>query len=146
MANSKSSISPRIIRLLLAGYLIVLLLMQLFSFDDFPGVIAGAGVIGVWAYIVAISLVVSELLALPALMSMKLSKKMINASTFFGGLALAFLTILEILSQFSEHSIMFGALFVLPSGLWTLFLLISLWILYFWGVSTDTKWYQKLNK
>ena len=74
MTQAQEFTNARAARLLLAGYIIILLLLQLFSFDAFPAMLVGIGLDGVWSYIAAIALVVVELLALPFLLQMKLLK------------------------------------------------------------------------
>ncbi len=129
--------NARAARLLLAGYIIILLLLQLFSFDVFPAMLAGIGLDGTWSYVVAIALVVVELLALPFLLHMKLSKKFLNISMISGSVALLALSILEVWAFTAGQSVLFGATFDLPGGSWSILLLLALWLLFAWGAWND---------
>ena len=133
MTQAHELTNARAARLLLAGYIIILLLLQLFSFDAFPAMLAGIGLDGVWSYIAAIALVVVELLALPFLLQMKLSKKFLNVSMISGGVALLVLSILEVWAFTTGQSVLFGATFDLPGGSWSILLLLALWLLFAWG-------------
>ena len=133
MTQAQEFTNARAARLLLAGYIIILLLLQLFSFDVFPAMLAGIGLDGVWSYIAAIALVVVELLALPFLLQMKLSKKFLNVSMISGGVALLVLSILEVWAFTAGQSVLFGATFDLPGGSWSILLLLALWLLFAWG-------------
>ena len=137
MTQAHELTNARAARLLLAGYIIILLLLQLFSFDAFPAMLAGIGLDGTWSYIAAIALVVVELLALPFLLQMKLSKKFLNVSMISGGVALLVLSILEVWAFTTGQSVLFGATFDLPGGSWSILLLLALWLLFAWGVWND---------
>lgn len=121
-------------KILLAGYILVLLLLQLFSFDTFPAMLMGIGLGSAVSYVVAIALVVIELLSLPFLLQMKLPKKIFLASMISGGLALLTLSVLEVVAFLDGLSVIFGATFELPGGVWSLLLLLALWLLFAWGV------------
>ena len=128
--KAESIEASRAVRLLLAAYVLVLLLTQLFTFDKFPELLAVSGVGAGWAVL----LVVVELLALPFLLGMKLPMSVVRASVGFGATALTLLSVLEWVAYSHGASILFGATFELPGGMWAIFFLAALWILFFWGI------------
>ena len=135
----------RTVRLVLAVFLLFMLLGQLFTFEEFPGLLVGLD--GFWARVAAIALVAAELLALPILIDIKMSamlKKMSLASVFA---ALILLSVLEVMAYFGNTSMLFGATFNLPGGEWSLTFLAGLWVLAVWGVM-DRGWirWRKLIK
>lgn len=126
--------TPQAMRLVLAGYLLVLLVLQLFTFEQFPELVATAGVGGVYSYIVAIALVVVELMALPYLISMKVPTRLQKLSLVSLILAMVGLSVLEVSAYLSGQTVVFGATFGLPGGSWSLLFMAALWVLAFWGV------------
>ena len=60
--------SSRTARIFMALYIVLLLLLQLFTFDKFPDLLAKLGVSSGWAVL----LIILELLSLPFLLDMKL--------------------------------------------------------------------------
>lgn len=116
----------------LAGYFVVMLLLQLFAFDEFPSLIAGFGAVQWLAVALAIILVVTELLAIPALIRMRLPRRMELMSRVMVFKALAVLTGLEVWAFLNGSSLLFGAKFDIPGGSWSLLLLAALWILAIW--------------
>ena len=120
-------------RLILAGYMVAFLLLQLFAFEAFPGLLATVGLQGTWSSVVAIALVLVELLALPFLLGMKLPARALTVSKLCGGGALLGLTVLELYGWMAGVSVLFGATLMLPGGSWSLMLLLALWLLYIWG-------------
>jgi len=127
--------SPLIARHVLAGLLLMLLLLQLFTFESFPQLIsANTGLSEVLSRVVAVGLVVAELLALPALLVMKTSKKLETASMVCLSLSLLALTCLTIANLAKGYqAVIWGATFELPSGYWLVSFLLILWILFGWG-------------
>ena len=134
MARVEETSYVRGAKMLLAGYLIVFMLLQLFSFETFPAQLANIGVPGEWSYVVAIALVVLELLSLPYLLGMKLSRTMRHTSKIVCGMALFALTVLEFMGAMAGVSVLLGATFVLPGGAWSITLMLALWMLFVWGV------------
>ena len=126
--------SLRAVRFLLAGYVLLFLLLQLFTFEKFPALLESAGVAGGWSHGVAIGLVVVELLALPYLLQMKLPGRVRRASLVSGVVAMLTLTVLEVIAFTHEQTVMFGATFGLPGGSWSLLFLAALWTLLAWSV------------
>ena len=120
-------------KLLLAIYVLVFLISQLFTFEKLPALIAGSGLELGWANLAAISLVLLELAALPFLLGMRTSPLISRVSFASVFLALTGLAALEVLSGSSGQSMILGATFDLPGGSWSLSLLAALWILAIWS-------------
>lgn len=120
-----------IVRLIIAGYILVIVLSQLFSFDKFPSMLAGLP--GVMAVVCAIVLVVTEIGALPFLLAMDVSARLRKVSAVMGVVALLLLTLLEGMAFCHGVSMIFGATFDLPGGSWSLLFLAGVWILAIWA-------------
>ena len=119
-----------LIRLVLSLFILIMLLTQLFTFENFPGLMVGIGVAPVVSLLAGSLLVVSELAALPYLLKMSAPSNVIRASKVCGFIILAALSVLEGMAAVNNTtSTLFGATANLPGGLWALFLLSALWIL-----------------
>ena len=133
----------QIVRRIIAGYILVIVLSQLFSFDKFPSMLAGLP--GMLAAVCAIVLVVTEVGALPFLLAMDISARLRKVSAVMGVVALLLLTLLEGMAFCHGVSMIFGATFDLPGGSWSLLFLAGVWILAIWasgfgqGVTTTVK-------
>ena len=125
----------RVVRLVLAAFLLFMLLGQLFTFEDFPSLLVGMN--EVCARAVVILLVVFELLALPFLIDMKVSVTLKKVSVVSVFVALVLLSVLEIAAYLGDVSMLFGATFDLPCGSWSLTFLAGLWVLAVWGVMVN---------
>ena len=125
-------------RLLLSGYLLVFLLCQLFTFEKFPALLESIG-LGAMATAAAIILVVSQLLAMPFLIGLRVPTRVKKASavSVFG--AMLVLTGLEIAAFTVERTVLFGATLDLPGGAWSLCLLAALWALLLWVTFSKSK-------
>lgn len=121
----------QIVRLIVAGYILVIVLSQLFSFDKFPAMLAGLP--SVMAAVCAIVLVVAEVGALPFLLAMDVSARLRKVSAMMGVMALLLLTLLESMAFCHGVSMIFGATFDLPGGSWSLLFLAGVWILAIWA-------------
>ena len=121
----------QIVRLIVAGYILVIVLSQLFSFDKFPSMLAGLP--SVMAAVCAIVLVVAEIGALPFLLAMDISARLRKVSAMMGIVALLLLTLLEGMAFCPGVSMIFGATFDLPGGSWSLLFLAGVWILAIWA-------------
>ena len=119
-----------LIRLVLSLFILIMLLTQLFTFENFPGLMVGIGVAPVVSLLAGSLLVVSELAALPYLLKMSASSNVIRVSKVCGFIILAALSVLEVMAAVNNTtSTLFGATANLPGGLWALFLLSALWVL-----------------
>lgn len=121
----------QIVRRIIAGYILVIVLSQLFSFDKFPSMLAGLP--GMLAAVCAIVLVVTEVGALPFLLAMDISARLRKVSAVVGVVALLLLTLLESMAFCHGVSMIFGATFDLPGGSWSLLFLAGVWILAIWA-------------
>ena len=128
--STEDSATIRSVRLLLAAYIVVLLLAQLFTFEKFPDTLAILDISNGWAVL----LVTLELLALPFLLDITLPKNLRRVSIGMGVAALVLLTALEIMAYEHGVSMLFGATFDLPGGSWSLLLISALWVLFVWSV------------
>ena len=123
-----------LIRLVLGLFILIMLLTQLFTFENFPGLLVGVGVgVGVtpvFSLMAGSLLVMAELAALPYLLKMSASSNVIQASKVCGFIILAALSVLEFMAAVNNTtSTLFGATANLPGGLWALFFLLALWVL-----------------
>ena len=125
--------SSRTARIFMALYIVLLLLLQLFTFDKFPDLLAKLGVSSGWAVL----LIVLELLSLPFLLDMKLPVVYRKISMWIGVATLVLLTALETMAYENNISVMFGATFDLPGGSWSILLIVAMWILFAWGAWND---------
>lgn len=115
-------------RWLTGGILTVITLGQLFGFEELPGAIEGVFTAPLAAWLVAISLVVAEVFALPYLFDLKMSPLFRQTSIAMGWIALFMLFIItssEIASG-QAASMLLGTKLSMPSGLWTVGLVILL--------------------
>lgn len=118
------------IRLVLSIFILIMLLAQLFTFENLPGLLVGAGVAPVVSLLAGSLLVVAELAALPYLLKMSASSNVIRVSKVCGFIILAALSVLESMAAVNNTtSALFGATANLPGGLWALFFLSALWVL-----------------
>ena len=125
----------RVVRLVLAAFLLFMLLGQLFTFEDFPSLLVGVN--EVCARAMVIVLVVVELLALPILIGIKMSVALKKVSVVSVFAALLLLNVLEAVAYLGDASMLFGATFDLPCGCWSLTFLAGLWVLAVWGVAAN---------
>ena len=119
-----------VVRLVVAAIVLGLLLAQLFTFERFPALIGLEKPLAVAA---AVGLVVCETTALPFWLMLRLPTRMVRVSGAAGFLALCILTILEAIAAGQGVSVLFGATFALPSGGWSWWFLLGLWILALWA-------------
>ena len=119
-----------LIRLVLSLFILIMLLTQLFTFENFPGLMVSIGVAPVVSLLAGSLLVVSELAALPYLLKMSAPSNVIRASKVCGFIILAALSVLEFMAAVNNTtSMLFGATANLPGGLWALLFLSALWVL-----------------
>ena len=119
-----------LIRLVLSLFILIMLLTQLFTFENFPGLLVGIGIAPVFSLAVGGLLVVSELATLPYLLKMSASSNVIQANKICGFIILAALSVLEFMAAVNNTtSTLFGATANLPGGLWALLFLSALWVL-----------------
>lgn len=115
--------------LLLAATLLVTVLMQLFAFEKFPGLLQFAGFTEVTAVVLAVALVYMEVLALPWLIGLQARSSVLRLSFCCLIMVLQLLTVLVVFADTRGISILFSILsressmidFVWLGLLWVLF-------------------------
>ena len=115
--------------LLLAATLLVTVLMQLFAFEKFPGLLQFAGFTEVTAVVLAVALVHMEVLALPWLIGLQARSSVLRLSFCCLIMVLQLLTVLVVFADTRGISILFSILsressmidFVWLGLLWVLF-------------------------
>lgn len=115
--------------LLLAATLLVTVLMQLFAFEKFPGLLQLVGFTEVTAVVLAVALVYTEVLALPWLIGLQARASVLRLSFCCLIIALQLLTVLVVFADMRGISILFSVLsqqssmidFVWLGLLWVLF-------------------------
>ena len=116
---------------LIAGLLIMVsLLCQLFTFEKFSAVITSAGISSSLSLSIAIILVVVELMSLPFLIDMNMSKRITLTSRMAGFLSLGIMTVISFLA-FANGSavVIFGATIKNVNNVAAIFLVFVMWIL-----------------
>jgi hypothetical protein len=128
----------RAISLLSAAVITVMVVAQLFSFEDFPAVIASLWLPGgeVMAHIFSAVLVVCEVFMLPFLLSLPLSQLFRVVSMVLGwtaALLWLFLALWENITTYTiPNSGILGATVPLPVGWWSVFYALALASLVAW--------------
>lgn len=117
---------------LIAGLLIIVpLLCQLFTFEKFSAVLTSAGITPYLSLPIAILLVVAELMSLPFLIDMDISKKAILVSRVSGFLSLGIMTIISFLAFANGHAaVIFGATIKNVNNVAAIFLVFVMWSLF----------------
>lgn len=119
----------RWVGLLLAATLLLTVLMQLFAFEKFPGLLQLVGFTEVTAVVLAVALVYTEVLALPWLIGLQARSSVLRLSFCCLIIALQLLTVLVVFADMRGISILFSVLsqkasivdFVWLGLLWVLF-------------------------
>lgn len=125
--------------MLAAGIIAVMAVAQLFTFENFPAVIASIWLPGgeVMARVIAAFIVIAEILALPFLLSMRLSPLFRVVSMVLGWIIVLkwlFFAIWEnVMLATLTNTGMFGATVPLPVGWWSVFFSLALGILIVWA-------------
>ena len=116
---------------LIAGLLIIVpLLCQLFTFEKFSAVFTSAGITPYLSLPIAILLVIAELVSLPFLIDMDISKKAILVSRVSGFLSLGIMTVISFLAFVNGYwAVIFGATIKNVNNVAAIFLVFMMWIL-----------------
>ncbi len=116
---------------LIAGLLIIVpLLCQLFTFEKFSAVITSAGISSSLSLSIAIILVVVELMSLPFLIDMNMSKRITLTSRMAGFLSLGIMTVISFLAFVNGYAaVIFGATIKNVNSVAAIFLVFMMWIL-----------------
>ena len=106
------------------------LLCQLFTFEKFSAVLTSAGITPYLSLPIAILLVVAELMSLPFLIDMNMSKRITLTSRTAGFLSLGVMTVISFLAFANEYgAVIFGATIKNVNNVAAIFLVFVMWIL-----------------
>ena len=116
---------------LITGLLIMMpLLCQLFTFEKFSAVITSAGIPPYLSLPIAILLVIAELVSLPFLIDMNMTKRITLTSRVAGFLSLGIMTVISFLAFANGHAaVIFGATIKNVNNVAAIFLVFMMWIL-----------------
>lgn len=137
-APTPKTANIRIVSLLLAGIFMIMVVAQLFTFEDYSEVVADiTGLSIASATIAAAAIVVFEVIALPFLFSMRLSVLGRIVSMFSGWLtAIGWLLIAlygNVAIGSASNSGILGATVPLPRGWWMVFFFVGVIVLTVWS-------------
>ena len=120
----------KIVKLITGLLIMVPLLCQLFTFEKFSAVLTSAGITPYLSLPIAIILVVVELMSLPFLIDMDISKKAILVSRVSGFLSLVIMTVISFLAFVNGYwAVIFGATIKNVNNVTAIFLVFVMWIL-----------------
>lgn len=120
----------KIIKLITGLLIIVPLLCQLFTFEKFPAVLTSAGITPYLSLPIAILLVIAELVSLPFLIDMDMSKRITLTSRMAGFLSLGVMTVISFLAFVNGYwVVIFGATIKNVNNVAAIFLVFMMWIL-----------------
>lgn len=106
------------------------LLCQLFTFEKFSAVITSAGIPSSLSLPIAIILVVAELMSLPFLIDMDMSKRITLTSRMAGFLSLGIMTVISFLAFANGYAaVIFGATIKNVNNMAAILLVFMMWIL-----------------
>ena len=106
------------------------LLCQLFMFEKFSAVLTSAGITPYLSLPIAILLVIAELVSLPFLIDMNMSKRITLTSRMAGFLSLGIMTVISFLAFVNEYAaVIFGATIKNVNNVAAIFLVFIMWIL-----------------
>ena len=106
------------------------LLCQLFTFEKFSAVLTSAEVSPSLSLLIAIILVIVELVSLPFLIDMNMSKRISLMSRMAGFLSLGIMTVISFLAFANGHAaVIFGATIKNVNSVAAIFLIFVMWIL-----------------
>ena len=116
---------------LIAGLLIMVpLLCQLFTFEKFSAVLTSAGITPYLSLPIAILLVIAELVSLPFLIDMDMSKRITLTSRMAGFLSLGVMTVISFLVFANGYvAVIFGATIKNVNNVTAIFLIFVMWVL-----------------
>lgn len=120
----------KIVKLITGLLIMVSLLCQLFTFEKFSAVITSAGISSSLSLSIAIILVVVELVSLPFLIDMNISKRITLTSRMAGFLSLGIMTVISFLAFANVHvAVIFGATIKNVNSVAAIFLVFMMWAL-----------------
>ena len=120
----------KISKLTIGVLIILLLLCQLFTFEKFPGIILAVGINSSMSWVVMMVLVITELVSLPFLIGMEISRLAILVSRVAGFISLGLMTMISIMAVLNgAPTVIFGATLKNVSGLVGVLMLAIMWLL-----------------
>ena len=120
----------KVVKLITGLLIIVSLLCQLFTFEKFSAVITSAGIPPYLSLPIAILLVIAELMSLPFLINMNMSKRISLMSRTAGFLSLGIMTVISFLTFVNGHvAVIFGATIKNVNNVAAIFLVFVMWVL-----------------
>ena len=106
------------------------LLCQLFTFEKFSAVITSTGIPPYLSLPIAILLVIAELVSLPFLIDMNMTKRITLTSRMAGFLSLGIMTVISFLAFANGHAaVIFGATIKNVNSVAAIFLVFVMWAL-----------------
>lgn len=120
----------KIVKLITGLLIMVPLLCQLFTFEKFSAVITSAGIPPYLSLPIAILLVVAELMSLPFLINMNMSKRISLMSRTAGFLSLGIMTVISFLAFANGYvAVIFGTTIKNVNNVAAIFLVFMMWVL-----------------
>ena len=120
----------KIVKLITGLLIMVPLLCQLFTFEKFSAVITSAGIPPYLSLPIAIILVIAELVSLPFLIDMNMTKRITLTSRVAGFLSLGIMTVISFLAFVNGYvAVIFGATIKNVNNVTAIFLVFMMWIL-----------------
>ena len=120
----------KIVKLITGLLIMAPLLCQLFTFEKFSVVLTSAGVSSSLSLPIAIILVIVELVSLPFLIDMNMSKRITLISKVAGFLSLAVMAVISFLAFANDHAaVIFGATIKNVNSVAAIFLVFVMWAL-----------------
>lgn len=117
-------------KLILGVLIIFLLLCQLFTFEKFPEILSGAGINSSMILVVMMVLVITELVSLPFLIGMEISRLVVLISRAAGFISLGLMTMISAMTVMNgAPAMIFGATLKNVNGLVGVMVLIIMWAL-----------------
>ena len=120
----------KIVKLITGLLIMAPLLCQLFTFEKFSAVITSAGIPPYLSLPIAILLVIAELVSLPFLIDMNMTKRITLTSRVAGFLSLGIMTVISFLAFVNGYvAVIFGATIKNVNNVTAIFLVFMMWIL-----------------
>ena len=120
----------KIVKLITGLLIMVPLLCQLFTFEKFSAVITSTGIPPYLSLPIAILLVIAELVSLPFLIDMNMTKRITLTSRMAGFLSLGIMTVISFLAFANGHAaVIFGATIKNVNSVAAIFLVFVMWAL-----------------
>ncbi len=120
----------KIVKLITGLLIMVSLLCQLFTFEKFSAVITSAGIPPYLSLPIAILLVIAELMSLPFLIDMNMTKRITMTSRMASFLSLGIMTVISFLAFMNGHTaVIFGATIKNVNNVAVIFLVFMMWVL-----------------